>query len=158
MARPMNPPSNAPAMPSRTVTMKPPGSRPGIRSLAMIPTISPKKIHARIPIVTPSLPTLDARPAIPSPSRVAEPCVCNPAVRPYSVHGEGAVTEAATVKGRTWADTWAGTSDEELAGRIRNGESALYEVLMRRYNQRLYRVACATRAGVAGASVFELHL
>ena len=27
----------------------------------MIPTISPKKIHARIPIVTPSLPTLDAR-------------------------------------------------------------------------------------------------
>ena len=50
------------------------------------------------------------------------------------------MTEAATVKGRTWADTWAGTSDEELAGRIRNGESALYEVLMRRYNQRLYRV------------------
>ena len=53
------------------------------------------------------------------------------------------MTEAATVKGRTWADTWAGTSDEELAGRIRNGESALYEVLMRRYNQRLYRVARA---------------
>jgi RNA polymerase sigma-70 factor, ECF subfamily len=34
-------------------------------------------------------------------------------------------------------------SDEELVDRIRRGETALYEVVMRRYNQRLYRVARA---------------
>jgi len=32
-------------------------------------------------------------------------------------------------------------SDEEVVERILGGESALFEVLMRRYNQRLYRVA-----------------
>lgn len=32
-------------------------------------------------------------------------------------------------------------SDEEVVGRIRQGEAALFEVLMRRYNPRLYRVA-----------------
>jgi len=32
-------------------------------------------------------------------------------------------------------------SDEEVVGRIREGEIDLFEVLMRRYNQRLYRVA-----------------
>ena len=32
-------------------------------------------------------------------------------------------------------------SDEALAARVRSGEQGLYEVLMRRYNQRLYRVA-----------------
>jgi RNA polymerase sigma-70 factor (ECF subfamily) len=32
-------------------------------------------------------------------------------------------------------------ADEEIVARIRAGETALYEVLMRRYNQRLYRVA-----------------
>jgi RNA polymerase sigma-70 factor, ECF subfamily len=31
--------------------------------------------------------------------------------------------------------------DEEIARRVRAGETALYEILMRRYNQRLYRVA-----------------
>src|SRR5438874_2255688 len=31
-------------------------------------------------------------------------------------------------------------SDEELVTRIRNGEAPLYEMLMRRYNQRLFRV------------------
>jgi RNA polymerase sigma-70 factor, ECF subfamily len=36
---------------------------------------------------------------------------------------------------------WAGVPDEQIVGRIRAGEGALYEVLMRRYNQRLYRVA-----------------
>ena len=30
-------------------------------------------------------------------------------------------------------------SDETVVGRIRNGETALYEILIRRYNQRLYR-------------------
>ncbi len=32
-------------------------------------------------------------------------------------------------------------SDEELAQRVRAGETGLYEILMRRYNRRLYRVA-----------------
>jgi RNA polymerase sigma-70 factor, ECF subfamily len=32
-------------------------------------------------------------------------------------------------------------SDEVLAARVRSGETSLYEVLMRRYNPRLYRVA-----------------
>lgn len=32
-------------------------------------------------------------------------------------------------------------SDEDLVRRIRGGETALFEVLMRRYNQRLFRVA-----------------
>src|SRR6478752_9197770 len=34
-------------------------------------------------------------------------------------------------------------TDEEVVYRVRAGETALYEVLMRRYNQRLYRVARA---------------
>lgn len=34
-------------------------------------------------------------------------------------------------------------SDEELVCRIRTGDAALFEVVMRRYNQRLYRVARA---------------
>jgi RNA polymerase sigma-70 factor (ECF subfamily) len=34
-------------------------------------------------------------------------------------------------------------SDEEIVGRIRAGEPALFEVLMRRYNQRLFRAARA---------------
>lgn len=36
-----------------------------------------------------------------------------------------------------------GWTDEEIVDRIRAGDSALYEVIMRRYNQRLYRVARA---------------
>ena len=35
---------------------------------------------------------------------------------------------------------WDPVPDEELVHRIRNGHTALYEVLMRRYNQRIYRV------------------
>lgn len=34
-------------------------------------------------------------------------------------------------------------SDEEVVRRVRAGETALFEILMRRYNQRLYRVARA---------------
>lgn len=33
--------------------------------------------------------------------------------------------------------------DEEIAGRVRAGEIALYEIIMRRYNQRLFRIARA---------------
>lgn len=36
-----------------------------------------------------------------------------------------------------------GWSDEEIVGRVREGETALYEIIVRRYNQRLYRVARA---------------
>jgi RNA polymerase sigma-70 factor (ECF subfamily) len=41
---------------------------------------------------------------------------------------------------RAKAEAW---SDEEVVRRLRAGETALYEILMRRYNQRLYRVARA---------------
>jgi RNA polymerase sigma-70 factor, ECF subfamily len=34
-------------------------------------------------------------------------------------------------------------TDEEIVCRVRGGETALYEVIMRRYNQRLYRIARA---------------
>jgi RNA polymerase sigma-70 factor, ECF subfamily len=34
-------------------------------------------------------------------------------------------------------------TDEEIVFRVRAGETALYEIIMRRYNQRLYRVARA---------------
>lgn len=34
-------------------------------------------------------------------------------------------------------------TDEQVVARVRAGETALYEVIMRRYNQRLYRVARA---------------
>jgi len=34
-----------------------------------------------------------------------------------------------------------GWSDEEVVRRVLDGETALYEIIMRRYNQRLYRVA-----------------
>jgi RNA polymerase sigma-70 factor, ECF subfamily len=36
---------------------------------------------------------------------------------------------------------WADVRDEEIVARILAGAAALFEVLMRRYNQRLYRVA-----------------
>lgn len=38
---------------------------------------------------------------------------------------------------------WEGTSDEAIVARLRGGESALFEVLMRRHNQRLFRAARA---------------
>jgi RNA polymerase sigma-70 factor, ECF subfamily len=39
--------------------------------------------------------------------------------------------------------TMATMSDEEVVRRVKGGDTALFEVLMRRYNQRLYRVARA---------------
>jgi RNA polymerase sigma-70 factor (ECF subfamily) len=36
---------------------------------------------------------------------------------------------------------WDHFSDEELVRRVREGDTALYEILMRRYNQRIYRIA-----------------
>lgn len=41
---------------------------------------------------------------------------------------------------RAKAEGW---TDEEVVDRVRAGETALYEIIMRRYNQRLYRVARA---------------
>jgi len=38
---------------------------------------------------------------------------------------------------------WDQCSDEELVDRVRAGDTPLYEILMRRYNQRIYRVALA---------------
>jgi RNA polymerase sigma-70 factor (ECF subfamily) len=37
----------------------------------------------------------------------------------------------------------AACTDEEIVERVKSGDTALYEVVMRRYNQRLYRVARA---------------
>lgn len=42
-------------------------------------------------------------------------------------------------------------TDEQVVDRVRAGETALYEILMRRYNQRLYRVACAILRDTAEA-------
>jgi RNA polymerase sigma-70 factor, ECF subfamily len=36
---------------------------------------------------------------------------------------------------------WADVQDEDIVDRIRAGETGLYEIIMRRHNQRLYRVA-----------------
>jgi len=37
----------------------------------------------------------------------------------------------------------SGLSDEQVVARVRRGETALFEIIMRRYNQRLYRAARA---------------
>jgi RNA polymerase sigma-70 factor (ECF subfamily) len=38
-------------------------------------------------------------------------------------------------------DRWTALSDEEVVARVLDGQTALYEVLMRRYNERIYRAA-----------------
>src|ERR671916_3020758 len=48
-----NPPTKAPTIPIRIVTMMPPGSSPGRTSFASAPAISPTIIHAIIPISSP---------------------------------------------------------------------------------------------------------
>ena len=45
-------------------------------------------------------------------------------------------TAAILERARAW-------TDEEVVERVKGGETALYEILMRRYNQRLYRVTVA---------------
>src|SRR5262249_9779992 len=40
-------------------------------------------------------------------------------------------------------EEWAVLSDDDVVTRILAGDTSLYEVLMRRYNQRLYRVSRA---------------
>src|SRR5215831_4534656 len=55
MARPRKPPTRAPAMPSRMVTMMPPGSSPGMRSFATAPMIRPRTIITRKPVMVPPM-------------------------------------------------------------------------------------------------------
>lgn len=52
-------------------------------------------------------------------------------------------------KARTW-------TDEEIVERVKAGETALYEILMRRYNQRLYRVTVSiVRDGAEAEDVMQ---
>jgi len=52
-------------------------------------------------------------------------------------------------KARAW-------TDEEIVERVKDGETALYEILMRRYNQRLYRVTIAIlRDGAEAEDVMQ---
>jgi RNA polymerase sigma-70 factor, ECF subfamily len=46
--------------------------------------------------------------------------------------------EATEILEKARLESW---TDEEVVDRVRSGETALYEIIMRRYNQRLYRVA-----------------
>src|SRR3970040_387668 len=48
---PAQPPIMAPAMPMRTVAIRPPGSFPGMRYLATVPTMSPRTIQPRMLIL-----------------------------------------------------------------------------------------------------------
>jgi hypothetical protein len=38
---------------------------------------------------------------------------------------------------------WAGLTDEQVVRQVLSGQTALFEILMRRYNERLYRAARA---------------
>jgi RNA polymerase sigma-70 factor (ECF subfamily) len=40
-------------------------------------------------------------------------------------------------------ERWVGLTDEDIVSRVLQGQTALFEVIMRRHNQRLYRVARA---------------
>jgi RNA polymerase sigma-70 factor (ECF subfamily) len=48
-----------------------------------------------------------------------------------------------TIEDLKTAGTGEGRNDEGVVERVRAGDTALYEIIMRRYNQRLYRVARA---------------
>ena len=49
----MNPPTRAPTIPIMMVTMKPPGSRPGMMNLAIMPATKPKTIQISQPMSFP---------------------------------------------------------------------------------------------------------
>jgi RNA polymerase sigma-70 factor (ECF subfamily) len=53
-------------------------------------------------------------------------------------NASGAYMEATAVIERANAEGWP---DEDVVARVLAGETELYEIIMRRYNQRLYRVA-----------------
>lgn len=48
-----------------------------------------------------------------------------------------------TIEGLTSVGAPEGWTDEQVIERVRGGDTASYEIIMRRYNQRLYRVARA---------------
>lgn len=51
---------------------------------------------------------------------------------------------------------WQALSDEEIVDRVRRGEAPLFEALMRRYNQRLYRSArCILRDDAEAEDVMQ---
>ena len=50
MKLPTKPPTIAPAMPMRIVTIHPPGSLPGMMSFAIAPAIRPRQIQDKIPM------------------------------------------------------------------------------------------------------------
>ncbi len=53
----------------------------------------------------------------------------------------------------TGFESW---TDLEVVERVKAGETALYEIIMRRYNQRLYRIACAiVRDGAEAEDVMQ---
>jgi RNA polymerase sigma-70 factor (ECF subfamily) len=73
-----------------------------------------------------------------------EKVACNLSQRKYSVlvyNLTGMVLKMAGTDAVQLAE--AAISDEEIVGRVRAGETALFAVIMRRYNRRLYRVARA---------------
>ena len=53
-----------------------------------------------------------------------------------------------TMVGSASISAAGGMTDEEVVGRVRAGETALFEVIMRRYNQRLFRVALSILGNV----------
>ena len=76
IARPMSPPTTAPAIPSYIVTMMPPGSRPGITSLASAPTTRPITIHPITVMASPPAKRTD--PASLAPGPRPEPTAAHP--------------------------------------------------------------------------------
>src|SRR5262245_6439436 len=52
-------------------------------------------------------------------------------------------TAATTTDGAALRLAWGSTGDEAIVDRVKQGETRLFEVLMRRHNQRLFRVARA---------------
>ena len=40
-------------------------------------------------------------------------------------------------------ERWVGLTDEDIVTRVLQGQTALFEVLMRRHNERIYRAARA---------------
>src|SRR5437773_1810849 len=63
---------------------------------------------------------------------------CNLSSRRHSIIRRAMEATGTLEKAR--AEHW---TDEEVIARVRAGDTALYELVMRRYNQRLYRVARA---------------
>jgi RNA polymerase sigma-70 factor (ECF subfamily) len=63
---------------------------------------------------------------------------CNPFHLPRSIMGRAMATIETVERAGFEA-----SSDEEIVERVKSGDTALYEIIMRRYNQRLYRVARA---------------